>query len=359
MAGHKQREKFISERTFSEDQDRFVKAGDKSDDDELRDDVSGIEPFEDEPLLDENANQNARPSDCDSSHEEGEAFSDDDTDLRKIIQTKKASKASTKVKANALTKCADRREDPQPSTSGYNQSLERAQNDNRNFENFMMWMDKYKQFQEWEVNQNRNQEQTAMPTGGCNQILEKVVQSPSESTIYTRMCKSMDSGLGVPPTEQLDISGEILNGQLVVDKLECSSTASTIDDYVNIDINQIDSLILEARRNASREDRKRQAMETSRGPPGKRQRQECVDRRSSQNLGSDDEREVDMQQDRAERESKERRDKILLDVELHRAQLLKPGSYQNLSHLFYDAQHRSLGSHVDKAMESRIVRGEC
>lgn len=59
----------------------------------------------------------------------------------------------------------------------------------------------------------------------------------------------------------------------------------------------------------------------------------------------------------AERESKERRDKILLDAELHRAQLLKPGKY-NLRHLIYDAQARNLGSHVDQATELWIMRGE-
>lgn len=59
----------------------------------------------------------------------------------------------------------------------------------------------------------------------------------------------------------------------------------------------------------------------------------------------------------AERESKERRDKILLDAELHRAQLLKPGKF-NLNHLIYDANHKSLGSHVDDAMVAHIISGD-
>lgn len=59
----------------------------------------------------------------------------------------------------------------------------------------------------------------------------------------------------------------------------------------------------------------------------------------------------------AERESKERRDKILRDAELQRAQLLKPGEC-NLRHLIYDAQARNLGSHVDKATELQIMHGE-
>lgn len=101
----------------------------------------------------------------------------------------------------------------------------------------MVWMDKYKQFQEWEAKQNT---EGKFESGGTvNSAVDKAVQSPSESTIYTRICKSVESNISSQELGSLDVSGELVNGQMLVDKAECSSTASTLDDYANIDINQI------------------------------------------------------------------------------------------------------------------------
>lgn len=338
--------------------ERFVESEDKSDDEKLNDsdDLSGIEPFEEEM---ENSNHNARV--CQSPREEGEASSDSEADLRKVIKAKQRAKGSGSGKGV-------QKESPMPFNDGPSTSrggmVERSQADNANFENFMIWMDRYKQFQEWESQQpDRNTQGAKVDIG--NPKMDKAIQSPSESTVYTRMCKSVETGINFSQNlSSLDSGGVIENGRMIVDNLECSSTASTIDNYAHLDTNQIDSLILEARKEAERGHLKRQAPEPKdddRMPPSKRNKTENRRQRSSHyTSGSDEETEEDVRKLQAERDSKERRDKILLDAELHRAELLKPGTctQANLSHLVFDAQHRSLGSHIDKAMEMKIVRGE-
>lgn len=354
MDESKRRTKFTSERNFEEGQSSQLNESEiESDNENSTDngnDLSGIEVFDGEEG--QNSNQNARS--INSPIEEGEASSssDSDADLRKVIQAKQGNKRI----ARKLIQEKERAYAPlesEHSTSGHGQSVERARADNANFENFMIWMDKYKQFQEWESRQP--QPTGPMKPGETNRSVDKAIQSPSETTVYTRMCKSVESR--VNSSQQLgeeDTSGIIENGRLIIDQVDCSSTASTLDDYAHMDDNQIDSLILDARKAAERAQGKRRISTHGDAlqPESKRRREE------HQALDDDDAIPVNEGDLRAERESKERRDKILLDAELHRAQLLKPGMSSNLNHLFLDAQHRSLGSHVDRATEMKIMWGE-
>lgn len=159
--------------------------------------------------------------------------------------------------------------------------------------------------------------------------------------MYTRLCKSLETGVNVSRlTFPVTCLEKQVNGE-GEERIECSSTATMVDDYAGIDDQQIDSLILDARKAATKEKDKSSSH--------KRKRPSTSD----SDLEDDDD---DLKHQLAERESKARRDKILMDAELQRAQLLKPGEC-NLKHLIYDAQARNLGSHVDRATELLIMRG--
>lgn len=341
MAESKRRSKFTNERHFSLDQDQFVVTENPSDDEQFcdNDDLSGIEPLDGDDGT--NINQNAHPF-C-SPREEGEASSDSETDLRDVIKAKQRSKIVSNP-SDSETFGSDQN---LPSTSR-GPMVERAQADNANFENFMVWMDKYKQFQEWEA----QQKEKVGPRGTVSNQVHKAIQSPSESTVYTRMCKSLTSESGSQLAGSMDNSVTMENGQMIVEQGDCCSTASTIDDYANVDINQIDELILDARRAAERENKRQASFRRDEEIEPPRKKGKPVPRREEL------EAEEETRRLQAEKESKERRDKILLDAELHRAELLKPGMNESLNHLIFDAQHRSLGSHIDKAMVQRIVRGD-
>lgn len=185
------------------------------------------------------------------------------------------------------------------------------------------------------------------------------------------MCKSPQGGVNEVNSDQnlsdepLDLSGVLVDGKLNVEAVECSSTASTVDDYSGINPDQIDSLILEARQAAEIESRKRKSNNQGDDPTGKRikPKQDLHGGFESgsqvANYPSSSDEDEETKRLMAEQESKERRDRILLDAELHRAQLLKPGILPpSLNHLIFDAQHKSLGSHVDRATELKIIRGE-
>lgn len=350
----KQRLKFVCDRRFDQESDRFV---------EMDDDDMPLEPLDEEFGEKElNENQNAKVDQ--SPLEEGEASdSGSDTDLRKVIQEKRT-KTSNKSKGNKAASNESLKLG-EPSTSRQS-SEQTAHDENQQFENFMVWMDRYKKFQEWEASNQGSQGHGAKEVGKQGNHLDKAIQSPSESTVYTRMCKSLDSGLNEPNSDQIlsgefaDTSGVMINGKLNVDGVECSSTASTIDDYEGINPQQIDSLILEARQAATMDSRKRKDKSYDDDLPHKRVKQDSagVSLCGIKDASSSEEEEEGKCL-AAEKESKEQRDRILLDAELHRAQLLKPGMFPpSLNHLVFDAQHKSLGSHVDRATELRIVRGE-
>lgn len=175
-----------------------------------------------------------------------------------------------------------------------------------------------------------------------NPGVDKAIQSPSESTIYSRMCPSLSN------ENFADQEGLIkLNQQ--IEPLEMEMGNKTEQELTPIEINSIDAFISDIRQNMP--------------------------------STSSEKTQEQLEQERqllAERESKERADKILLEAELNRAELLKPGKEPinnlnqqeiiadklgqllgvNLKHLVYDARHKSLGSHVDLAMRNRILRGE-
>lgn len=350
----KQRLKFSNDRRFDSNSDKFIEM-----ERETSEDGGSMPPSEelDFDELVENTNQNACLSE-EAIEGEDSSGNESTNDLRKVLDKKhKEAKGKGKLKKPQEGENVG---SPKPGCSQEGESQSDDMNiaeRNANFENFMVWMDRYKKFQEWESNQANSGKQDTHK-------VDRAVQSPSESTIYTRMCKSRESMMESENTRNIDLnelvdtSGVLVDGKLTLEGVECSSTASTQDDYANIDINKIDSLILDARKAASEEQasRKRGRQEDEHGPDGKRRRRN--DKQTAHTSRSDDDDE-DERQMSAERESKERRDKILLDAELQRAQLLKPGKPpSDLSHLFYDAQHISLGSHVDKGTELKIMRGE-
>lgn len=336
------------------------------------DETFGIEPLENAEAESVNAqshnsdeenntNQNAQ---CDREvHEEGEASdSESSGDLRTILNAKVRSGTTMGVRSKLTVKTG------RPKKEEKQQSSEPAKPvDNEQFKDFMNWMDQYKQFKEWEASKAG-----AGQTGSVISLHrhDKAIQSPSESTVYTRLCKSLQSGLN-EPQDDFNLRQDS-NEQLIVEKVDCSSTASTIDDYANVDESQIDELILEARKAASASartgGRKRPATMEQHGNPAKKLQTNtpgtsCGPEASNAGANfavvdtSDEDDDEHLKRIAAEQESKARRDKILLDAELHRAQLLQPGKC-NLSHLIYDAKHKSLGSHVDKAMQIKIVKNE-
>lgn len=179
-----------------------------------------------------------------------------------------------------------------------------------------------------------------MPNG-----VDKAIQSPSESTIYSRMCPSISDANVSENYGQREINQQ--ENIVVMDTSEIPTQKSVVPNSNSV--NSIDAFISDIRQNMP--------------------------------STSCDKTAVELEQERqmlAEKESKERADKILLEAEINRAELLKPGkevlnNFQqqemiadklgqllgvNLKHLVYDAQHKSLGSHVDWAMRQRIMRGD-
>lgn len=250
---------------------------------------------------------------------------------------KKVTKTPTGVDANQPTV----NKPEKPPTVGYvmpeqsTGSTDEVETQNKRFESFMVWMDRYKQFEEWEKSRHESHGESTNVV--LVQSKDKAIQSPSDSTIYSRMCESIGSKEFEPI--------ELTNKPGVAKK--CSSTATTVDDYAGMSESEIDQLILEARRAAI----------NSQPMVPEQQQNEPVRDLVVNDQSSDDETEEQRRKFMAEAQSKERRDKILLDAELQRAELLKPGKF-GLRHLFYDAQHRSLGSHLDRATITKIVRGE-
>lgn len=191
--------------------------------------------------------------------------------------------------------------------------------------------------------QHKNDQATGVWNDNRQLVKDKAVQSPSETTIYSRMCPSLtDAG-------SLVTNPVPTNGSLEIEKLGADQNKHDLI-YSNGPVTEksIDSFISDIRRSVTQIDPDKTADQLE---------------KEKQLL--------------AERESKERADKILLEAELNRAELLKPGNDSkliseqeliaeklgellgvNLKHLVYDAQHKSLGSHVDAAMRSRILRGE-
>lgn len=342
MSNCKRRLKFVNERTdlnTQMDTTREVQM-DESDEEaqfDAREEIEMRKRERSNNKAQQDANNNATV--C---REDGEAS---DSEGEVVINTK-ICKTKQKVKSKLVVP----NKKQQPSTSATGATGEAP--DSSGFEQFMVWMDRYKQFQEWEASQTssstseaRDFNRLAASAGSKGKKLtvsDKAIQSPSESTIYTRMCKSIDTDLGVI-SDQTNIANWATSGG---DKAECSSTATTIDDYAGIDEDQIDALILDARK-AAVVDKEAQG---NRG--AKRKRESTSDSDLDGDIGDEQAKRM-----LAEHESKERRDKILLDAELHRAELLKPGKV-NLMHLVLDAKHKSLGSHIDQATELKIINNE-
>lgn len=358
MSKAKQRLKFTNERVFEEKTDSNLdfEQENREESDNETDNGESVDITESENKNGNsngvNDNQNAVAIEEKELSEEGElGESDSGMDLRAVLQVKKKKSTSKSKDVRKITRLSV---NEGASTSVQDEAQARA--DNSNFENFMVWMDRYKKYQEWEASQGKTDKAATGPVG--LKFRDKAIQSPSESTVYTRLCKSVESDLNLqPPGERWSPEkGE----RLLVESNECSSTATTVDDYADMDDNQIDDLILEARKAAEKDRRKRTATSTTGDASmNKRAKKETPAAASNynehENTSDDDDEEL--RKIAAEQESKARRDKILLDAELHRAQLLKPGKV-NLNHVILDAQHKSLGSHVDSATKHRIVRNE-
>lgn len=127
MAENKQRKKFTNDRTFSMEEDRFVESVNSSDNEEGEQNLSGIGLIEDEDILEGNVNQNAQT--CLLPCEEGEASSDSDVDLRKVIQSKQGNGGAAccrKLKTNPSFSNDEHQQskEPMPSTSRDERTLE-------------------------------------------------------------------------------------------------------------------------------------------------------------------------------------------------------------------------------------------
>lgn len=355
MAGCSKRLKFPTERNFDEENGgEIVSDGHKSSDDDslggssFQDEERENSGKSDENEFEQNSNVNAMAV---TVREEGEATdSDSEGDLRTVLNAKMTNKTDPRMKSQIKVKTAMKsNKDQAPVASTSSAPMPGDQG----FQNFMEWMDQYKQFKEWEASKSSQ-------TGTGVLLKDKAIQSPSESTIYTRLCKSLESNVNDDNLPSGLVPEPEAREQLIVERVDCSSTASTIDDFADTDVNMIDDLILEARRAATVDSRKRKTAETTGSVPKKIRRDDrskTAARTVVRETDLSDDDDEELKRVAAEQESKARRDRILLDAELHRAQLLKPGKF-NLSHLFYDAQHKSLGSHVDKAMQIKNVRNE-
>lgn len=271
---------------------------------------------------------------------------------------------------------------------------------------FMEWCERFEQFRQWEAAQNKKQrdqvnegeQQPTVPGGGQGftspyddegddetgegnlgqKQNHKATQSPSDSTIYSRLCKSVSEvEIGANKTKkqrtgECDPRAKSANG-FAIDRMldevrhginpisdHCAGTSASqeVVSHRNVDLRvKLDrSRSYQKHRSGSRSPR-------TRTPHGRwsepRQVEQGGARRDREELGSDDSdvEEETRRSRQAERESKDRRDKILVDTELRRAELLKPGKV-NLKHLIYDAQHKSLGCRIDKSLKLKCMRGE-
>lgn len=79
---------------------------------------------------------------------------------------------------------------------------------------------------------------------GEPQMMDQAIQSPSNSMVYGRLCKSLKSGI---IAEQRSILvGNSRSVKQFRRRERCSSTATTIDQYADMDENDMDELILQA-----------------------------------------------------------------------------------------------------------------
>lgn len=72
-----------------------------------------------------------------------------------VINTRKV-----KTKEKSKTREISEKSEPRPGTSRQ-AAVDEAHKENESFEQFMVWMDKYKQFQAWEASRNQGQESSS------------------------------------------------------------------------------------------------------------------------------------------------------------------------------------------------------
>lgn len=209
-----------------------------------------------------------------------------------------------------------------------------------------------------------------------NTVNEKATQSPSDSTIYSRLCKSI-SDLGVSqgkgPEPHIAKNFDKTKTGFAIDRMLNEMRSNSIGEPPTISGRESSSRDVVSKRNIDlrvRLDRTRSYHSPGRGGcsrsrdrgRGEKRRMNSPrhERRDHHRDTVSDDSDDDGRQRRSRRaeiESKERQDKIIVDMELRRAELLKPGEV-NLNHLWYDAQHKTLGSHIDKALKLKCMRGE-
>lgn len=202
--------------------------------------------------------------------DEGQGFEDDSevilnknqSNSKKAVRNKR--KKTDPVAASSSDDEEERQRGSKRAKTGYimpsETSSSSADDQNKKFESFMVWMDKFKQFEEWEKHQQEkgkgeNNSLVARPWQN-----DKAVQSPSDSTIYSRMCESLQLDVMIEANDEEKVRSGV--STQVNRRQRCSSTATTVDEFEGVNESDIDSLIVEARK-AAEEDKKQRTLGVS------------------------------------------------------------------------------------------------